>query len=282
VLWTTMVTTEHLETLGIRLLTGRGFTVADRQGAQRVVLISQRTARRYWPDKNPIGRRLRPVSGSEWSTIVGVVEDVRNFSIAGPPGWVDGEIYLPLAQALYAPRTLSLVARLEGDTSSFEKRLPAMIRQVCANCAVGKVARMETVVADAVQAPRSMAWLMGGFAFIALGLAGAGIYGVVSHGVLRRTREVGVRLALGASRGSVAWLIMRSSLLHTMLGTAVGLFVALSLARLIETLLFGVTAHDTVSFTVAPVLLVAAAIFASLFPMYRAVRIDPAKSLREG
>src|ERR1043166_4017074 len=96
-------------------------------------------------------RRLRPVWTTEWRTIVGVVDDVRVFSIKGPPGWADGEIYLPLAQALSAPRTISLIARLDGNSRSCEKRLPAMIREVCANCALTRVARMETVVADAVQ-----------------------------------------------------------------------------------------------------------------------------------
>jgi putative ABC transport system permease protein len=146
---------------------------------------------------------------------------------------------------------------------------------------VGRIASMNTVVAGAVQAPRSMAWLVGGFALLALGLAAAGIYGVVSHGVLRRTRELGVRLALGAQPGSVAWLVMRGSLRDMTLGTVAGLFVAWALARWIRTLLFGVAAHDVMSFSMAPVVLVAVGVLANLFPVYRAIRIDPVKSLRE-
>ena len=276
------MTPEHLDTLGIRLLQGRRFTAADRQGAEKVVLISQTTAHRYWPGGNPIGRRLRPVSTSEWRTIVGVVSDVKNFGITGPPGWVEGEIYLPMAQALFPPRTISLIARVEGNSGSFEKRLPEMIKEACANCAVSKIARMGAVVSGAMEAPRSMAWLVGGFALLALGLAAAGIYGVVSHAVLRRTRELGVRLALGASRRRVAWLVMGSSLRYTLAGTVVGLFVSWALVRWIKTLLYGVAEHDLVSFSIPPVVLVTVAILASLFPMYRAVRIDPAKSLREG
>jgi predicted permease len=281
-LWSTAVTPEHLETLGIRLLQGRRFTAADRQGAQPVVLIGRATARRYWPDRNPIGRRLRPVSQKEWRTIVGVVDDVKNYSITGPPSWVEGEVYVPMAQAISTPKVVSLIARLGGDSGSFEKHLPEMIREICASCAVGKIARMETVVAAAVEAPRSMAWLVGGFALLALGLAAAGIYGVVSHGVLRRTRELGVRIALGASRGRVAWLVVGSSLRYTLVGTIVGLSASWALARWIKTLLYGVAEHDLVSFSLPPVVLAAVAILASLFPMYRAVRIDPAKSLREG
>jgi putative ABC transport system permease protein len=282
VLWSTAVTPEHLETLGIRLLQGRRFTAADRKGAQLVVLIGRATARRYWPDRNPVGRRLKPVWDKEWRTIVGVVDDVKNYSITGPPGWVDGEVYLPMAQAMSIPQSVSLIVRLGGEPGGFEKRLPEMIKEVCANCAVSKIARMETVVAGAMQAPRSMAWLVGGFALLALALAAAGIYGVVSHGVLRRTRELGVRLALGASSGRVAWLVVGSSLRYTLAGTVAGLSVSWALARWIKTLLYGVTEHDLVSFSIAPVVLVSVTIFASLFPMYRAVTIDPAKSLREG
>jgi putative ABC transport system permease protein len=281
VLWDTSVTPEHLETLGIRLLQGRAFTVADRKGAPLVALINRSTARRYWPDRSPIGRRLKPVWDKEWRTVVGVVEDVKNYSITGPPSFVDGEIYVPMAQAVDAPRSMSLVVKLAGDPEGFEKRLPQMINEVCPSCAVSKIARMETVAANAVQAPRSTAWLVGGFALLALGLAAAGIYGVVSHRVLRRTRELGVRLALGASRGHIAWLVMGSSLHYTLLGTTLGLGASWALARWIRTLLYGVAAHDAISFSLAPVVLVAAAVFASLRPMYRAVRIDPAESLRE-
>jgi predicted permease len=281
-LWSTAVTPEHLDTLGIRLLQGRRFTAADRQGSQPVVLIGKETAHRYWPDRNPIGRRLRPVGQNEWRTIVGVVDDVKNYSITGPPKWVSGEVYFPLAQAMSTPRTVTLIARLDGDSSAFEKHLPEMVQQVCASCALSKIARMETVIASAVNAPQSTAWLVGGFALLALGMAAAGIYGVVSHSVLRRTRELGVRLALGSSRWRIAWLVMGSSLRHTLLGTLAGLFAAWALTHWIKSLLYGLPEHDLLSFSIAPVMLATVAIFASLFPMYRAVRIDPAESLREG
>src|SRR5262249_6821042 len=133
------------------------------------------------------------------------------------------------------------------------------------------------VVAGAVETPRSTAWLVGGFALLALGLAAAGIYGVVSHSVLRRTRELGVRLALGASRGHVAWLVIGSSLRYTLVGAVAGLFGSWALARWIKTLLYGVAEHDPVSFSMAPVVLVAVAMLASILPMCRAVRIDPAQ-----
>jgi ABC-type antimicrobial peptide transport system permease subunit len=207
---------------------------------------------------------------------------VKNYSISGPPEWADGEVYLPLAQSLGQPSTISLVARLNGDTSSFERSFPKLVAEVCATCAVSKVARMKTLVSAAVEAPRSMAWLVGGFAMLALGLAAIGIYGVVSHGVLRRTRELGVRLALGASRGRVAWLVVGSILRYALLGAVAGLACAWALARWITTLLYGVGEHDLISFSVPPLVLIAAGLTASLYPVYRAVTIDPARSLREG
>ena len=282
VLWSSVVTPEHLATLGIPLLQGRGFTAADRGNAQPVALIARATARRFWPDQNPVGKRLKPVWDKEWRTVVGVVADVKNYGVKGPPDWVDGEVYLPMAQAMQIPQSVSLVVRLGGEPGSFERRLPEMIKEVCPNCAVSKIARMETVVAASVAAPRSMAWLVGGFALLALGLAAAGIYGVVSHGVLRRTRELGVRLALGASRARISWLVVGSSLCYTLVGAVVGLAASWALARWLRTLLYGIAEHDPVSFLLPAVVLAAVGILASLLPMYRAVTIDPAQSLREG
>lgn len=281
-LWSTLATPEYLDALDIPLLQGRRFTTADRKGTERAVLISRAMARRFWPDRNPIGKRLRPIYASEWCTIVGVVGDIRNFGMTGPPDWVEGEVYFPMPQAYFTPRTLSLIARLDGDSGSFEKRLPGMIKEVCANCAVSRIGKMEAVVTGAMQGPRSLAWLVGGFALLALGLAAAGIYGVVNHGVVRRTRELGVRLALGASRGRVAWLIMGSSLQAALVGSVVGLSASLALARWVKSLLYGITEYDPVSFSISPVVLVTVAILASVIPVCRAIRIDPARSLREG
>jgi predicted permease len=282
VLWTTAVTPEHLDTLAIRILQGRGFTDRDRTESGQVVLVSRAMAQRFWPGASPVGRRLRPVWQKEWRTIVGVVDDVKTYSITGPPEWVDGEIYLPLSQATTTPRNLALVARLGNDPAAFEQGLPRMIREVCATCAVSKIAPMGTVVSGAAATPRSLAWLVAGFALLALTLAAAGIYGVVSHGVLRRTRELGVRLALGASPGRVAWLAVASSLRQVVLGTVAGLAASWALARWMESLLYGVAGHDPLSFSLPPVVIVAVGFLASVLPMVRAARIDPVRSLREG
>jgi predicted permease len=280
VLGSNAITPDHLDTLGIRLLQGRAFTPADRKGASLVALISRSTAQKFWPDRSPVGRRVKPVWDPEWRTIVGVVEDVKNFGVAGPPGFVDGEVYLPFSQAVNFSQEFALIARFSGDPAAFEKRLPAMIQSVCPNCAVSKIATMDAVVSAAVEAPRSTAWLVGGFALLALGMAAAGIFGVVSHSVLRRTRELGIRLALGANRGTVAWLIIGSSLRSTLAGALLGLAACWPLVRLVKSLLFGIPEHDALTFALAPVALLLVAALAAALPARKAVRIDPARSLR--
>jgi len=282
VFWTTAVTPEHLSTLGIRLLRGRGFTGADQKNSEPAVLLSRSTALKFWPDADPIGRRVRPVWESRWRTVVGVVEDVKTYRMTGPPDWVDGELYVPLTQAIALPQNLALVARVGNDPSAFEQALPGMIRGACGTCAVTRIAPMATVVSGAVAAPRSLAWLAGGFALLALMLAAAGVYGVVSHGVLRRTREIGIRIALGASPSRAGWLVMAASLRQVAAGTSVGLAAAWVLARWMESLLYGVASHDVLSFSLPPAVLITAALLAGVPPMIRAARIDPAKSLREG
>jgi putative ABC transport system permease protein len=282
VLWTTAITPELLETLGIRLLQGRNFTSADRTDSDPVVLISRAMAEKFWPNASPLGHRLRPVYQPQWRTIVGVVDNVKAYTLKGPPDWVDGEIYVPFPQTTAIPRNLAMVVRVGNDPAAFEQSLPRMAREVCAACAVSQIARMETIVSGSADAPRSLAWLVGGFAAIALLLAAAGIYGVVSHGVLRRTRELGVRLAIGASPGSIAWLVVQSSLGQVIAGTAAGLAACWILTRWIASLLYGVAVHDPVSFLLPPVALITVALVASVLPMLRAMRIDPATSLREG
>jgi len=282
VLWTTAVAPEFLDTLGVRLLQGRGITAADTRTSDPVVLVSRAMAEKFWPNASPLGRRLRMVWQDRWRTVAGVVSDVKAYTLKGPPDWIDGEIYVPLTQATSTPQNLALVARLGNDPAAFEQSLPNLAREVCPTCAVSHIARMATVVSASAAAPRSLAWLVGGFALIALVLAGAGIYGVVNHAVARRTRELGVRLALGASPSEVAWLVVRASLRQVIAGAVVGLAASWALARWIASLLFGVGRHDPVSFLVPPVVLAAIGLLASLLPMLRAARIDPAASLREG
>ncbi|MBY0507186.1 MAG: ABC transporter permease [Bryobacteraceae bacterium] len=280
-LWVTATTPEHLATLGVPLLQGRAFTMGDTAPSAPVVLISQAMARRFWPDRSPVGRRLRAVWQSEWRTIVGVVGDVKNYAMTGPPEWVEGEVYLPMTQAITPPPSLFVAARLAGDASAFSRRLPGLAREVCASCAVTRVLPLEAVVTSATRAPRSLAWLVTGFALLALAMAAIGIYGVVSQAITRRTRELGIRLALGASRGQMASLVLRDGLGATLLGIASGLGAAWLLARGIASLLYGVETHDFASFLAPGFVLLGVAVLASAGPLWRAWHIDPARALRE-
>jgi predicted lysophospholipase L1 biosynthesis ABC-type transport system permease subunit len=218
----------------------------------------------------------------DWWTIVGVVEDVKNYGLQGPPKWVEGEVYVPLAQGMVTPQKLALAVRVESGAEAVERQLPGLVAELCSQCAVSNVARMESVVATAASAPRSIAWLVGSLAGLALLMAAAGIYGVVNHSVVRRTKEIGVRIALGASAGNVAWVVGARSAGYTLLGTAIGLGAAWALTKWVKSLLYGIAEHDGMAFAAAPVLLGLAAITACVYPVARALRIDPAQSLREG
>lgn len=281
-LWSTAVTPSHLATLGLRLLEGRAFTDGDRAGSAPVVLISKATANRYWKGRSAVGRRLRPVWQREWRTIVGVVDDVRNFALTGPPGWIEGEVYLPLAQAITPPGKLSLLVRVQGEAGAVERQLPQVAAEVCANCALAKIARMETVVGRSLRAPRSLAWLISGFAALALVMAAAGIYGVVSNAVARRKKELGIRLALGVGPAQLARAVMLRVMLQTTAGTGMGALAAWNATRYMRTLLYGVGEHDVTTFALGPALLLCVALAATAPAMLRALAIDPARSLREG
>lgn len=281
-LWSTSTTPEHGEALSIPLRQGRRFTLADGEKSEPVVLISETMARRFWPDRSPLGRRLRPVWQSRWRTIVGVVGDVKNYSMTGPPDWVEGEIYLPLAQAITPPPSLKLVVRIPGDAAALRKQLPQLVRTVCAQCAVTSVLPMQALTEKATQNSRSLAWLVGAFALLALGMAAIGIYGVVSHAVARQTHELGVRIALGAGPLAVTWQVLRSSFAYTLAGILLGLWSAWTLAHQIGSLLYGITEHDRVSYAAPALLLLVAAACAVTGPLWRSLKIDPARALREG
>ena len=281
VLWSTAVTPEQPQVLGLRVLQGRAFTSADRVGSELVALVSRATAQRFWPQGNPVGRRLKPIASREWLTIVGVVENVKNFGVTGVPSWVSGEVYLPMAQAAQGGAPMAVVAEVQGDSAAFERALPALVHEVCSNCAVSRVGRMDQVVARALETPRSTASLVGCFALLALILAAAGIYGVIQHGVLRRTRELGVRVALGASRMQLAGAVVGTNLRSIGVGVSIGLVTAWMIAGLLRQLLYGVPLHDPLSFGVPVAVLFFVAAIASCGPVLRALRIDPAQTLRQ-
>jgi len=281
VFWSSAATEGLFEALEVPILHGRSITEADVAESPPVAWVTRATAERFWPGESPIGRRLRPVWEKEWRTVVGVVGDLKNYKITGPPDWVDGEIFLPLPQAVSQPKSLALVFRVAGPVGGLASELRDQAEAVCPGCAVSRFETMERVTARASKAPRSLAWLVAGFAGVALLLACAGVFGVVAQSLEVRSRELGVRVALGASRMRVAWLLLLPSLRQTLVGALIGLFAAWALSGSIRSLLFGIAPTDPIGFLAAPAALCLATAIGCAAPILRAIRTDPAQTLRE-
>ena len=276
----------YFRALGIPLVRGRLYTTAeDRPDAPQVVVVNQELVRRYFPNENPIGQHItlgishdtaqtgtQITSGGE---IIGVVADVKQRDLAG-------EIY-PMT---YVPLTtlptndLAVVVRTTADPKLIESGVRAAVRTVDPTLPLYQLGTMEQVVRDSVSQPRFYLLLLGAFAGIALLLAALGIYGVISYTVSQRTRELGIRIALGASRERVVRLVLGQGLWLTLSGVAIGLAAAFWLTRLIASLLFGVGAVDPITFAGVSVLLVGVAALASWLPARRAARVDPVIAMR--
>jgi predicted permease len=273
------VSAGYLQTLKATLVRGRFFTDADDASKPGVVVINQALARKYFPGQNPVGQRIaNDESGrpSVWE-IVGVVDDVRE----GP---LDVDTwpaeYFPISQATQRPFTLAV--RTRQDAATLLPLLVSTLHQIDPNLGVSDEATMAAKI-DTTQAAllhRFSAWLVGGFAVMALVLGVVGLYGVIAYSVSQRTREIGVRMALGARRSSVYALIMRQAGWLTMAGLAIGLACSVGTSLLIRKLLFGVQAWDAVTLGCVAVLLGLAAMAASFLPARRAASVNPTDALR--
>jgi predicted permease len=264
------------ETLGIPIVQGRGFTERDNAGAPGVVIINEAMARAYYPNQNPLGKRLRLGPGRPWLEIVGVTRDHRLHSLtetAAP------HFDMPALQNPYGSFA-RLVVRVKGDPMAL---FPAIRKEALALNSQAELRTPTTLIDEmknSASAARMASALTSLFGLAALLLAGVGLYGVMSYAVSRRTREIGVRMALGAGRGDVLRLMLKQGLLMTGLGLALGLVAALSLTRLIQSSLYGVTATDPLTFALVGALLAGAAFLACWVPALRATKVDPMIALR--
>lgn len=273
------VSTDYLDVMGIRVLRGRGFTPADREGTEPVMLLNRSGADRMFGTDDPIGKRIK-VGGMDgpWRTIVGIVEDVRHLSLEGA---VENQMYLPFDQNAYEEPALTLVARVAGRAGTVARPLTALVRRIDPDVAVSQVRGMPDVVASVV-APRRMALsLVGGFAVIALVLALGGLYGVMAAGVAERLREIGLRAALGATPGGLVRLVVRRGIGLALAGAAIGTAGFLAARRLVARFVFGVSPSDPLALGGMVLLLGVVAVLASLVPAARAARVDPQTILRE-
>ena len=271
-----IVAPSYFETMRIALLEGRFLDVRDTdgQGTQRTSVINQTMARRYFPDRSPIGQTIVNPHGK--SVVVGVVADVRNRGLASE---AKKQVSLPLRQSPTAG--MALVARTDGDPTAFGGEIRRAVRAVDAEQPIYDLSTMDQILARAVFLPRLSTTLLAAFAGAALLLAVLGIYGVLSYSVSQRTREIGLRMALGATSGRTVGLVARNSLLMVGVGIAAGLVVAVMLAQSLGGILYDVSPFDVPSFALAALMLVVAGLAAALLPARRATRVDPMVALRE-
>ena len=280
------VTPGFFATLGIPLLAGRGLQNSDLPNGPQVAVVSQSFARQYFPNENPIGKRITVGWGRQRSEnkadtvtaggeIVGIVGDVKAF---GPSDAPPLTVYLPFNQA---PLTdVSLLVRSSAAPSLIITGARAAIREVDPELPIFDVKTMADALSESVAQPRFYAILLGSFAAIALIIAALGIYGVISYAVSQRTRELGIRIALGAQRERVVRLVIGQGLTLTLVGIVIGVGGAYMLMRLIASLLFGVTSADPLTFTLVAFLFMAVACLASYLPARRAAAVDPIIAMR--
>ena len=273
------VSKDYFATMGIRLMDGRWFDARDVQGAPDAVIINKTMATTFWPRQNPIGRRLRPGGSKNWSTIVGVVEDVKNAGLDRPAGT---ELYLPYRQPAGAGNSDMYVAMRAqaGDPRSLAGVVHEQLNAIDPSLPLADVRLMEDVLTRAQARPRFLTLLLSLFSIVAFAIATVGIYGVVSYSVARRTKEFGLRMVLGAQGGDVLGLVMKQGAGMVAIGIVAGLATAFALTRLMASLLFGVTPTDLPTFAGVTVLLFAVALVACYLPARRATRVDPIQTLR--
>ncbi|PYR62043.1 MAG: hypothetical protein DMF91_08090 [Acidobacteria bacterium] len=275
------ISDDYFRALGIRLLRGRHFDRRDAGGAPRVAIVSDIVARRCWPGGDPIGRRLAMDSSrpDSWLTVVGVVADVKPSNLAARP---QPMIYVPIQQEWrrFFLANMAFLVRVTGSREVVAAGLRRAVNEVDTDLPVSNVAMLDQLLARSVSAPRFRASLFVAFAGLALTLACVGIAGLVAYDVTRRTREIGIRLALGAQPGDVVGMVMKRSVSLIATGIALGLAMAFALSRLLADFLFDVKPDDPATFAMVALAITVAAAAAAFVPARRATRIQPVIALR--
>jgi len=275
----------YIETLGILLLEGRSFAPQDAAGSETVAIINSTMARRFWPNENALGKRLRRRGPTErpWLTVVGIVGDVKHQGLTREPY---AEVYVPYLQPSWGgqegpfPFPRQLVVRGAADPRSLVPALREQVWAVDKNQPVSSVRMLARMLSDSVSPQRFNMLVLSVFAGVGLLLAAIGIYGVLSYAVTRRVHEIGIRVALGAQRGQIVGLIVGQGMTLAIAGAGIGMAAAFALTRVLSSLLFGVTPTDTATFVAVPALLLGVAFAACYIPAWRATRVDPMEALR--
>jgi predicted permease len=268
-------TPSYFSTLGIPLLRGRTFSASYDSTRPPEVIINETTARQLWPGSDPIGKRLKSFFHGPSPVVVGVVGDVRPVSLEVEP---IGQMYYDLASS--PPSNAALLARGTLPPAQLARQLRAVVRDEDPRQAVYNVRPMTEVISGAIAPRRTNTTLLTLFGIVAVGLAAMGVYGVIAYGVTRRTKEIGIRMALGAQPRNILTLIAREGVLLALLGIALGAAGAWALRKVVASLLYGVSADDPLAFAGAAVALFAIAVVATLIPARAALKVDPARTIR--
>ena len=279
-----LVSADYFATMGIPLIRGRAFTDHDNDTASDVAIINEAAARRHWPGENPIGQRISLGDPPQWREIVGIVGDVKQQALDGD---AEPEASIPRRQTFTAlgngfeRATTTLVVRTGLDLASFVPLLRAAVAGVDPLQPLGAIRPMETLIAESVASRRLNFVLVSAFAAVALVLSATGLYGVMAYLVAQRTREIGVRMALGATPRQVVGLVLRQAGVMTAAGIGFGIVGALALTRSMTSMLFGIGAADPRVYAGVSFLLAAVALVAVAIPSSRATRVDPITALRD-
>jgi predicted permease len=284
--WMNVVTPGYFALMNIPVVTGREFTSADRSENSSVAIISAATARHFWPKQNPLGTHIRLSGDQQWRTVVGIVPDVRAYDLQkSVPDFLNGTIYLPYTvnatlEGGRVPSDMTFVVQANLADAQVQDLLRNTIAALDPNIPISEVKPMNAVVSESISTPASTTILFVAFALLALILGIIGIYGVLAFLVSTRTREIGVRLALGAQPRDVLWLILKDGLRFSVIGIAVGLASAFALTRLLSSELYGVSPADPVTFISAASVMTVVTLLACYIPTRRAMGVDPMTALR--
>ncbi len=273
------VTNGFFQTLGIPLTRGRLFGPEDTSTAPPRVVVNEAFVRRFFPSEDPVGKRVTfdnpQDKAASWLTVVGVVADTRRGGLGRPP-WA--ELYYPLAQS--ANRRLTVLVRTAGDPAAMARVIQERVWSIDRAQPTASIRTMEELLARTQANRRFAALMLGVFAAVALLLAVVGIYGVIAYSTAQRTHEIGVRRALGATRGDVLRMVLRDGVRIGVVGVVAGIAAAEAASRLLSGLVFGVSTHDPLTFVALPVGLLLVAVFASWIPARRALAVEPMRALR--
>ena len=274
-----IVTPTYFSTVGIPIKQGRGFEPTDDDRALPVVIVSETSARRFWPNENPIGQRIRFGGDEAWRTVIGIAGDVRHWGLRRD---INPVLYWPQAQASIS--SLNFILRSDLDPSSLTSAVRTAVAAVDPNLPLASVRTFDEVIAQSVKSERAQTLLLTSFGVLALVLAVIGVYGVMAQLVTTRVHEIGVRMTLGARPFDILRGLMTEGLWQALVGLGLGLVggsYIMRLGALPEEMLFHVQPWDPITLTVVAVMLMVATLAACLIPARRAMRVDPVNALRQ-